>query len=287
MVKHKISIIIPVYNEEDSIEESIKKVKDTMKGIDYEYEIIVINDGSTDNSQKILENIRDIKLIINNCNKGYGASLKKGIENARYNFILITDADSTYPIEEIHRLTEHLGNFDMVVGARANIKNSSLLKNVAKFIITRISNYLTKQKIPDINSGFRVFRKDLAMKFFHLFPEGFSFTTTITLAFLTNSYSIKYVPIQYFNRKGKSKIKSFDFFVFLELILRMMVYFKPLRMFSLISFFLFLVGMGVFLYSLFILKNVLDITITVIFLSSLQIFILGLIADLIIKKDVK
>src|SRR3989344_2196303 len=111
MVKHKISIIIPVYNEEDSIEESIKKVKDTMKGIYYEYEIIVINDGSTDNSQKILENIRDIKLIINNCNKGYGASLKKGIENARYNFILITDADSTYPIEEIHRLTEHLGNF--------------------------------------------------------------------------------------------------------------------------------------------------------------------------------
>ncbi len=287
MVKIKISVVVPVYNEEDSIENTIRKIKEVMKENNYEYEIIVINDGSDDSSQKILEKIRDIRLINNSNNSGYGASLKEGIENSKYDYILITDADSTYPIKDIPELIKYSDNFDMVVGARTNTKNISLFKKIAKFIITKLSNYLAKRKIPDINSGFRIFRKDLALKFFHLFPDGFSFTTTITLALLTNNYRVKYVPIQSFKRKGKSKIKSSDFFAFLELILRMMIYFKPLRILSLVSFFLFLIGVGVFLYGLLFLENVLDITMTVIFLSSLQIFILGLIADLIIRRSAR
>ena len=287
MTKLKISVVIPAYNEEYAIENTIKKIKEVMRENDYEYEIIVINDGSTDNSLRILERVKDIRLINHLYNKGYGASLKEGIENSKNDFILITDADSTYPIEDIPRFTKYLDNFDMVVGDRTNAKNVSFPKKIAKFIITKLSNHLTKRKIPDINSGFRIFRRDLAMKFFHLFPEGFSFTTTITLAFLTNNYSIKYIPIKYFKRKGKSKVKSFDFIVFLELILRIMIYFKPLRIFSLISFTLFLLGITVFIYSLFFLDKVLDITVTIILLSSLQIFILGLIADLIIKRSAK
>lgn len=287
MVKIKISVVIPAYNEEDAIEDTIRKIIEVMKENYYEYEIIVINDGSTDNSLKILENIKSIKLINHGYNKGYGASLREGIESSKYDFILITDADSTYPIEDIPKFIEYLDNFDMVVGARTNTKNVSLSKKIAKFIITKLSNHLTKRKIPDINSGFRIFRRDLAMKFFHLFPDGFSFTTTITLAFLTNNYSVKYIPIQYFKRKGKSKIKSFDFFVFLELILRMMIYFKPLRIFSLIGFLLFLIGIVIFLYSLIFLDKVLDVTVTIILLTSLQIFILGLIADLIIKRSAR
>ena len=287
MTKPKISVVIPVYNEEYTIENTIKKIKEVMKKNGYEYEIIIINDGSTDNSLKILESLKGIRLINHVHNNGYGASLKDGIENSKYDFILITDADSTYPIEDIPKFANHLDKFDMVVGDRTNARNIPFQKKIAKFIITKLSNHLTKRKIPDINSGFRIFRRDLAMKFFHLFPDGFSFTTTITLAFLTNNYSVKYIPVQYFKRRGKSKIKSFDFIVFLELILRVMIYFKPLRIFSLISFMLFLLGIIIFLYSLFFLDKVLDITITIILLTSLQIFILGLIADLIIKRSAR
>ena len=283
----ELSIIIPVFNEEDSINEIIDRIKSVMRDTDDTYEILVVNDGSTDNSKAILEAIQGIKLINHVNNLGYGASLKTAIMKAKYDFVLITDADGTYPIEDIPKLTQYLDRFDMAVGARIKTRNVSFSKRIAKWIITKTANMLSKNKIPDINSGFRVFKKEAALKFFNLYPDGFSFTTTITLVFLMNNYRVKYIPIEYHKRKGKSKMKPKEFFGFLNLLLNIMMYFNPLRIFSMLSFFLFLVGIAIFLYSLLFLNKVLDITVTIILLSSLQVFILGLIADLIIRRGSK
>lgn len=287
-MQYEISIIIPVYNEEYSIERTIAKIKEVVGKLNIVYEIIVINDGSTDNSKYILDKIKDIRLINYNCNRGYGASLKTGLDNARYNLILITDADNTYPLEDIPKLIKKIEGYDMVIGIRSNLENISISRKIAKKIITCLANYLSRKNIYDINSGFRIFKKDIALKYKNLYPDGFSFTTTITMAFLTSGYGIGYIPIKYFQRKGKSKIKPFkDFMGFIYLILKVMTYFNPLRMFSLISFVMFLTGVIVLVYSLFFLERVLDITVTIILLISIQVFLYGLLADLILNERIK
>lgn len=283
--KMKISVIIPTFNEEKAIKETIDEINYNLKDTNHEYEIIIINDGSTDKTSKILKSINKIKIINHSVNRGYGASLKSGIIESKYDYILITDADGTYPMGEIPNLIKNINGNDMVVGARTTTKNMTISKRLAKKIIVFLANIITKSKIPDINSGFRIFKKKDALKFFSLYPDGFSFTTTITLSFLINYHSIKYVPIQYNKRKGKSKMKPREFFRFLNLLINIMVYFNPLKIFSIISFSLFLLAIIIFLYSLFLLNDVLDITVTVILSSSLQMFILGLIADLIIKRS--
>ena len=286
MNKLDISVTVPVYNEEFSLKDILGRVKDTLSKSNLKYEIIVVNDGSEDNSRKVLEKIQGIKLVNHPYNKGYGASLKTGINNSNGNLILIIDADGNSSPEEIPNLLKHINDYDMVIGARNVSKNIPLSKMLAKFLIILTANFLTKKKIPDINSGFRVFKKDLVMRFLHLLPEGFSFTTTLTVASLINNYNVKFIPVSYLKRNyGKSKIKPIsDFINFLQLIIRIIVYFNPLRVFSLISIILFLAGSILFFYSVFVLGEVLDITVTIVLLSSLNIFILGIVADLIVRS---
>ncbi|MAG50650.1 hypothetical protein CL621_03355 [archaeon] len=280
----KISIVIPVYNERKSVEDIINRIKTVMKKSNYDYEIIVVDDCSMDNSYQILQKISDIKLIRNKSNSGYSASLKKGINESKGEYIIITDADGTYLPESIPSLLKYFKEYDMVVGAREK-GNVPLLRKPAKAFISLLANILVNKRIPDINSGLRIFNKKLFVEFYHLFPEGFSFTTTITLACLTNNYSVKYIRIPYEKRKGKSSIKPIkDFVGFTSLIVRIMTYFKPLKMFSLVSGFLILIGILILIYSGLIKGKVLDLTVTVIFLTAIQILILGLIADLIVKE---
>lgn len=279
-----LTIILPVYNEEKAISSTIRRIKIVMNKIRVKYEIIAVDDGSKDNSGKILEKIKGISVIHHPYNLGYGASLKDGIKRARYNLILIADADGTYPIEDIPKLLKYSKRYDMVVGARAGKKvDDPMMRKPAKFFLRHLANFLTGRKIPDINSGFRIFKKDIALQFFHLFPSGFSFTTTITLACLTNDYTVKYIPINYFRRKGKSSINPVrDFIGFTTLIFKIMMYFNPLRMFLFPSILLFAFGFLILLYDVFIRSNITDLPIIVL-LAAFQIGFLGLLADLIVK----
>jgi len=278
-----LSIVIPAYNEEIGIAGTIDGVVEVIKPLHIGYELIVVNDGSTDNTAKIVEN-KNIKIINHEENKGYGASLKTGVRYSQYENILIIDADGSYPAEHIPDLLESAMNYDMVVGARVagNVK-IPLIRKPAKLFINKLANYLAEKKIPDLNSGMRIIKKEIIQQFLKILPNGFSFTVTITLAMLTNDYQIKYIPINYNKRKGKSKIRPIhDTLNFIQLIIRTVMYFNPLKIFVPLSFFFVIPGIG-FLIRDILALNLAQSSILLIITGGL-ILSIGMLADLIHKK---
>jgi len=241
-----ISIVIPAFNEEDSIGRVIDDIHSTMKAVKDKYEIIVVDDCSIDKTAEIAKS-RKVRLFRQPYNMGYGSSIKKGLQNAKGEWIVITDADGTYPVKDIPKLLKYRNAYDMIVGARTGkIVEIPITRRPAKFILSKLANYLSSNKIPDLNSGLRVFKKDIAMTFFNLFPNRFSFTITITMAFLSNGYAVKFIPINYYKRSGKSNIQKRDLVRFSTLLVRLIMYFKPLKIFIPASAFIFLVGVIIF-----------------------------------------
>jgi len=289
MEKNKIdiSVLVPVFNEEESIRLAIQKIRDVMNGTLHRYEIIAIDDGSDDKSLQILDEMKDIQVITHPSNQGYGASLKTGIKNARGDWILITDADGTYPAEDIPKLLEHIDEYDMVVGARTGkTVKIQAYRRPAKWFLSMLANYLSWVKIPDLNSGLRIFRRGTAMEFSNLLPDGFSFTTTVTLAHISNNYSVKYVPIDYHERVGDSKIRPLrDGPNFILLIIRTIMYFNPLKIFLPIGFLFFLLGVFVSLYSVLFMDRFMDVTTVILMVAGIQVILFGMLADLIIRRN--
>jgi len=243
-MKKAITIIVPAFNEENGIKSVLSELVKCLIDSDLEHEVIVVNDGSCDNTGSIASSISGVKIIEHKKNRGYGASLKTGIRHAKYDIICITDADGTYPNKRIPELLEYLidGDFDMVVGAR-KLKDSSLIRRPAKWTIRKLAEHMTDETIPDFNSGLRLFKKNIAKTFFGLLPNGFSFTTTITLAMLNNGYLVGFVPINYFQRIGDSKIHPIkDTYNFVILVLRISLYFRPLKIFIPMSLLLLLLS---------------------------------------------
>ena len=280
-----ISVIIPAYNEEATIGKVLTDLKVVLSKTGLVFEIIVVNDGSTDRTGEIVRET-GVTLLEQNCNRGYGASLKDGINAARFERILITDGDGTYPVEAIPSLLREADKYEMVVGARTGEKVAiPLHRRFPKWLLKKLADYLSGIKIPDLNSGLRVFKKSTALKFFHILPAGFSFTTTITLAFLNNGYSVKYFSIDYHSRRGQSKFRPIqDTFHLISLIIRTSLYFNPLKIFAPFSLLLFLLAGAIFIYSKLFTPQVMDIAIIVIVMSGVQILALGLIADLVDKR---
>ena len=279
-----LSVVIPAYNEEETISKTLNDLGVVLDGIKKSYEIMVVDDGSNDNSVEVVKRIKNVKLIQHPYNKGYGAALKTGIKHATSDLILTIDADGTYPAKDAPRLLEHVDEYDMVVGSRTGRNvNIQLYRRPAKWFLSKLANYLSGTKIPDINSGMRIFRREDAKKFFNILPSGFSFTTTMTLAYFSNGYNVKYVPIDYYERKGKSKIKPFrDGFNFIMLMIKVTMYFNPLKIFTPVAVVLF--GMGLFFLVRGLMNhNISDLPVMLI-LTSIQIGVLGLLADLIVKK---
>ncbi len=280
----ELSIIIPVFNEKDAVLDVISGLHALFAETDIKYEIITVNDGSTDGSREILEKNNQIKVIHHPYNRGYGAALKTGIKKALYDYICIIDADNTYPIAAVKEMMEFLPDYDMVVGARTGLNvDIPFAKKFAKLFITKLANYLVGTKIVDLNSGLRIFRKDAAMMYLNILPAGFSFTTTITCAMMTGDYFVKYHPIDYYTRTGVSKIRPFHAIEFLLLVTRLIMYFKPLKIFIPVSIIFFTAGVVRAVFT--ILRDFAIHQLSMIFIiSALMIFLIGLVSDMFVKS---
>jgi glycosyltransferase involved in cell wall biosynthesis len=244
--------VIPAYDEEQAIAATIREVRAVMEASGRAYELIVVDDGSRDRTRERAE-AEGVTVIAQPENRGYGAALKAGIRRARFDTILITDADGTYPCEAIPRLLDEMGDYDMIVGARIGESVAiPLARRPAKWFLGVLASYLAGRKIPDLNSGLRAMRKELVLRFEHLLPAGFSFTTTITLASLCSGALVKYLPIDYHARIGESKIRPGHAFDFLVLIVRTIVYFNPLKVFLPLGGVFFAGGLAKFVYDLFL-----------------------------------
>ena len=283
----ELSIVVPAYNEGEGIGPVLADIQATMDNAGFLYEVLVVDDGSEDNTAEIAESA-GVHLVRHGENRGYGAALKTGIRRAAYPLIAITDADGTYPNErlpEFARLAVE-GQYDMVVGARTGDSVSiPLARRPAKWALNRLANYLVRTSIPDLNSGLRVFRKEVFEEFVRYLPSGFSFTTTLTLAMLSSDYVVRYVPISYRTRVGRSKINPIkDTLNILGLIVRTIMYFAPLRVLLPISGLLLLAALAVLIGSALFTPKIMDVTVIVITMTALQIAVVALVADLVEKR---
>lgn len=233
-----ISIVIPAYNEENAINETIQEVRKVMdEQPSLEYEIVIVNDGSTDSTAEKAQS-SGVTVINHPHNIGYGRSLKDGIQNARYDTIVITDADRTYPLHEIpNLLQEYKKGFDMVVGARTGKHyRESLLKSPLRLILKFLVEFTAGRKVPDVNSGLRIFSKATIVPYLKHLCDTFSFTTSLTLAYMMTGRFVKYLEIPYEKREGKSKVKLFrDSLRTLQYILQAINYYNPIKVFILFS----------------------------------------------------
>ncbi|MEO1370278.1 MAG: glycosyltransferase family 2 protein [Acidobacteriota bacterium] len=279
-----VSMLVPAYNEEHGLGAVLRSLEEALESTGLDHEIVVIDDGSSDGTAHAAVGDR-VRLIRHPSNRGYGAALKSGLRRARFPIIAITDADGTYPSERLpellDRLVEH--NADMVVGRRSLGRVAiPWVRRPAKWILGRLADFACGRSIPDVNSGLRVFRRDSALLFYSLFPDGFSFTTTITLAMESNAFSVHYVPIEYRRRIGRSKIRPIsDTLNFLHLILRIALYFSPLKIFLPLAFFLIGAGVSWGLFSFSVLGRFADTSTLVLLLAGLQIGVVGLLAEII------
>jgi glycosyltransferase involved in cell wall biosynthesis len=230
-MKTSVSIVMPAFNEGKSVRTGILELRELLKKHDIKAEFVVVDDGSRDETAHEAKRA-GARVVQHRSNRGYGASLKTGIAEASYETIAITDADGTYPARYLPQMLEELEHADMVVGARTGTNvHIPLIRRPAKWALNCLANYISGRRIPDLNSGLRVFRRDVVMQYFPILPDQFSFTTTITMAMLCDKYAVSYIPIDYRKRQGRSKIVAWDAGSFAILILRIAMLFKPLRVF--------------------------------------------------------
>lgn len=275
----RLSIIVPAYNEQDNLPPFLTELQSYLCHHRPEHEIVVVNDGSTDRTAEVLGSFPGIRVVHHIRNKGYGAALKTGIRQAAGELVLTMDSDGQHNPQDIALLLAQIDRYDMVVGERTQTFHSPLWRMPGKWFLGWLANYLTKQKIPDLNSGLRLFKRELILKYLHLCPDGFSFSTTSTLVFFNRGYSVKYVPITVNKRKeGKSTITVKTGFETLMLILRIIMLLDPLRLFLPVSFASGLLGVVWGIYYLW-LGHGLSMTSLLLLITALLLFFFGLLAD--------
>jgi glycosyltransferase involved in cell wall biosynthesis len=295
--KPPVSVVIPAYNEQNAIGEQVKSVRQILSSHDITFEIIVVDDGSSDKTAAEALNA-GAQLLHHQDNRGYGASLKTGILAAQYDVIVIIDADGTYPAEYIPEVVAKLDDSDMVVGARMGDKvNVPWMRQPAKYFLRKLAAYIAEQPIPDLNSGLRAFRRDCVRQYFSILPNRFSFTSTITLAYMVDDYFVVYMPIDYRRRVGRSKIVPWHFMDFIVLILRLSMMFNPLKIFLPLALFTGTLGVLKALYDIaalfarsptwdwsLLLQPALSTSAVLLIFISLQLLMIGMVADGVIRR---
>lgn len=233
MIQEGISVVIPAYNEAHAIADTVKRVLSVCAKLGKPHEVIVVDDGSTDGTGDAAK-AAGASVLANPTNGGYGLSLQRGIRKAQYSIISITDSDGTYPIEEIPRLYAGIERgFDMVVGARqGKTYEGTAVKSFSRKVFKWLAEYAAGRRIADINSGLRLFRRDLALPHLPRTCFGFSFTTSLTLIFMLNGYFVTYMPIPYHARIGETKVRHFrDALRTLQIMTEVVVCYNPLKLF--------------------------------------------------------
>lgn len=286
-----VTVVLPVFNEAGHI---IAELDRTRAGLDASkyaglYEILVIDDGSTDGTSAELTAASlpaEVRIIRFAENRGSGSARRVGTREARGEIVVWTDADMSYPNHEIAALLDELGDYDQVVGARTSEEGTiKFLRVPAKWLIRKLAEFLAERRIPDLNTGFRAFRREVAMPYLHLLPTGFSCVTTITMSFLANGHTVKYVPIEYAPRAGTSKFHWWtDTRRYLLQVVRLVMSYNPLRVFMPIGLTFGLIGGGKLIWDV-VTKDfrVPTNTLLLLFLS-FQIIAIGLLADLVARS---
>lgn len=274
----KISIIVPAFNEEDVLEKFLENLQRVLSKSTDTYEIIVVDDGSSDKTFSIISNIPNIKTIRHPYNKGNGAAVKTGIMNAKGENVVVIDADGQHDPCYILEMLKLMDEYDLVVGARDSFGVG--VRGFGNVLVSKIASYISGLRIPDLTSGLRMFKRDKVLEFLHLFPNGFSLPSTSTLAFAVSGYNVKFMSIKAIDRQGgESSISVFkDGMKFVVLIFRVISLFKPLKIF---------VPTGLVFIVLSLLWAVRTIfhsyeltpTVAMLFLGAIIILLFGLIAD--------
>jgi glycosyltransferase involved in cell wall biosynthesis len=280
-----VSVVLPVFNERGHLRTEIDRIRRAMSASPYTFEIIVVDDGSDDGSDIDLPLIEGIQVIRHAHNRGAGTARRTGTTAARGRIVVWTDVDMTYPNDEIPMLVKELDGYDHIVGARRTEAGTQrFLRVPAKWFIRKLASYLTDTRIPDLNSGLRAFRRDVAMQYVHHLPAGFSCVTTLTMSFLSNGYSVKYVPIDYFPRAGTSKFHWWrDTKRYVLQVVRMSLSYNPLKVFLPLGLTFLTIGMGKLVYDWIDKDFRLAANTLLILLASLQAITVGLLADLVVR----
>lgn len=282
-----ISIVLPVHNEAGHLEAELTRIHESMSASSYSWELIIVDDGSSDGSSDIAMGRPNTRVIRAERNGGAGTGRRIGTEAANGHIVVWSDADMSYPNHRIPELVAEMGDADQIVGARTSEEGTLKIFRVpAKWMIRRLASYLTKTKIPDLNSGFRAMRRDVALQYIHHLPAGFSCVTTITMAFLMNGYQVKYVPIDYETRAGTSKFHWLaDTRRYALQVIRMMLSYDPLRVMLPIATLLGLIFVGKLGYDL-VDKDFRPAANTLLLgFAMFQVLAVGLLADLVVRVN--
>ncbi len=277
MVEPKnVSVLIPAYNEEESIRPLLAKVL----GAESWLEVLVVDDGSSDQTHDAAR-AAGARVVRHPYNKGNGAAVKTAVREARGEFVLLMDADGQHSPNDMRKLVAGLEEYDLVVGARSRAAQANLARGTGNAALARFASLLSGSQIPDLTSGFRAARRDHLREFLHLFPNGFSYPTTSTLAFLKAGYNVSFVPIDGKKRAANSESKMRPWregFRFLAIILRMITLFSPLRIFFPVSALFFLLGSGYLVYTIATEMHVTNTSVLLI-TASVVLFLFGLLSE--------
>ncbi len=274
MVTEKITVVLPAFNEKENIGETILSIRTHLPGC----EILVVDDGSTDGTGEIARQA-GARVCVHPYNIGNGAAVKTGLRNARGDWVILMDADGQHDPADIAGLLAHRDRYDMVVGALGKDSETRWHRDLANRIFNRLASYVTRFKVHDLTSGFRLLRRATARQFIYLLPNTFSYPSTITMAYLRSGRSVKYVPIRTRARKGKSKIRlARDGVRFLLIITKIATLFSPFRIFLPVSFLFFLTGVMYYVYTFITTHRFTNMS-ALLLTTSVVIFMMGLVSE--------
>ncbi|MFN0054286.1 MAG: glycosyltransferase family 2 protein [Planctomycetales bacterium] len=280
-----LTVLLPAFNEAQALAQVIADVRTALGERELPWEILVIDDGSSDATASIATQA-GVRVIRRTERGGYGATVKRGLVESRGQWVALLDADGSYPPAQLPPLLAHIPEYEQVNGARQSERGTQpWLRALAKGAIRRLAQWISGRTIPDLNTGMKVLNREIAMQYLWVIPQGFSCSTSLTLAYLCNGHAVKYVPIEYRPRLGHSKFHPFyDTAQYCLTILRIMTYFRPLRVFLPLSLALGGAALVKGLYDVWRFDSGLSDSDVILATGAVLVFALGLLADLIVTR---